>query len=135
VNADGSGQTRLTNNPERDEDINSYGDLTRWRDNLDPVWSPDGKKIAFGVDATHGRSGIYVMKPDGSKQTLVIAGGDQPDWSPDGSKIAYRREYAGQRNTDIYVANADGSNPVNLTAESAMDPASMFPPGHRTVPR
>ena len=53
MDADGSNQTRLTNNRGRD---------------LDPVFSPDGKKIAFTSDRD-GNSEIYVMNADGTGQT------------------------------------------------------------------
>lgn len=39
----------------------------------------------------------------------------QPAWSPDGSKFAYVRY--GDSYSDIYVANADGSNVQKLTAD------------------
>ena len=96
MDADGSNLTQLTTKGEYEE----------------PNWSPDGKKIAF--ESASG--GIYTMNPDGSNRTLAIAGGDQPDWSPDGTKIAYRRYPSGQSHSDTFIANADGSNPVNLTA-------------------
>jgi Tol biopolymer transport system component len=96
MDADGSNLTQLTTKGEYEE----------------PNWSPDGKKIAF--ESASG--GIYTMNPDGSNRTLAIAPvSDQPDWSPDGTKIAYRRYPSGQSHSDIFIANADGSNPVNLT--------------------
>ena len=52
MNADGSGQRNLTRNPARDDD---------------PVWSPDGRKIAF-VSERDGNAEIYVMNADGSGQ-------------------------------------------------------------------
>jgi Tol biopolymer transport system component len=55
MNADGSAQRRLTRNPASDGP---------------PVWSPDGRKIAFvrvTDDLTFG-SEIYVMNADGSGQ-------------------------------------------------------------------
>ena len=55
MNADGSGQTRLTN------DAN---------DDIDPVWSPDGTKILFA--STGGATGgIFVMSADGSGRVKV----------------------------------------------------------------
>ncbi len=62
MNSDGTGQTRLTNNPAFD---------------TAPSWSPDGTKILF----TSLRDGpmtpaLYVMNADGSSQTRVTTGSD-----------------------------------------------------------
>ncbi|MDQ3835647.1 MAG: hypothetical protein M3270_01755, partial [Thermoproteota archaeon] len=46
MNADGSGQTRLTDDPAND---------------LSPSWSPDGEKIAFSSNRDNGDNEIYVM--------------------------------------------------------------------------
>lgn len=55
-----------------------------------PVWSPDGKKIAFRVD--HCDSEIYIMNADGSARirlTYSRTNDDTPAWSPDGTRIAF----------------------------------------------
>jgi len=52
MNAGGSNQINLSNNPAND---------------TDPVWSPDGKKIAFSSDRD-GNYEIYIMDADGSHQ-------------------------------------------------------------------
>lgn len=66
MNADGSSQTRLTNNPAAD---------------YLPDWSPDGSKIAF-TSSRDGNAEIYVMNADGSSQTRLTNNGAL-DWSPD----------------------------------------------------
>lgn len=80
MNSDGSGQIRVTNG--------RFGEL-------DPAWSPDGKKIAF-ASTRHGNLGeIYVMNADGSQQTRrtetpgLISYSRHPAWSPNGTLIAY----------------------------------------------
>ncbi len=101
MNADGSGQTRLTNNAATD---------------FAPAWSPDGTKIAFQSNRD-GNNQIYVMNADGSDQTRLTNNADDdssPAWSPDGAKIAFTR-ITGPRAGDIYVINADGSGQVKLT--------------------
>jgi TolB protein len=73
MNADGSDQVRLTNSPSYD---------------LDPVWSPDGEKIAF-ITNRLGFFDIFVMNADGSdmRQLTHTPSIDMaPVWSPDGEK-------------------------------------------------
>ena len=55
-----------------------------------PVWSPDGRRIAFTSDRD-GRSEVYVMNADGSGVTRLThndAVDSSPAWSPDGRRIA-----------------------------------------------
>ena len=61
MNADGTGERRLTRDAAVDE----------W-----PTWSPDGGRIAFTRGVSSSRSEIYVMKADGSGQTQVTNGRD-----------------------------------------------------------
>ena len=51
-----------------------------------PVWSPDGKWVAFASDRD-GKSHIYAMKSDGSSVTQLTRGNSEegtPDWGSDG---------------------------------------------------
>jgi len=69
VNADGTGLKRLTHN-------------RVWEQA--PVWSPDGRKIAFYSERNGGRD-VYVMNPDGSDQRNVSHRGKLGgffSWSP-----------------------------------------------------
>ncbi|MDR3691370.1 MAG: S41 family peptidase [Fimbriimonas sp.] len=57
-----------------------------------PVWSPDGKWIAFTSNRT-GNNDIFVVPADGgeSRQLTWNTGSDVPaDWSPDGKTILFR---------------------------------------------
>ena len=82
-------------------------------------------------------SEIYLTRPD-TLQPLQLTNNSgfdsRPVWSPDGTKIAFQRA-AVMGQTDIWVMNADGSNPVNLTntlnqTESEQSPA-WSPDGSR----
>lgn len=116
MNADGTNQTRVTNNP----DVNDFY----------PAFSPDGSKIAFTSDreSVSLSNGIYVMNADGTNQTLLTK--DSPNnrqatFSPNGSKIAYS-SYRGS--WEIYVMNADGTNPTPLTNNAVTDSHPSFSP-------
>lgn len=88
------------------------------RDNYDPAWSPDGKKIAFtGVPSFR----IVITNADGSNPTDLPrhAEGWEPAWSPDGKKIAFVRMDGDTR--WIYVTSVDGSIYRRL-AEKAYQP-------------
>src|SRR5215208_2531616 len=125
MNADGSGLTRLTDDP---------------ADDFNPSWSPDGEKIAFGSfrdsNEESNNEEIYVMSADdGSGLTRLT---DDPaidtfaNWSPDGEKIAFTSDRDNSID-EIYVMNADdGSDVTRLTDNDADDLApSWSPDGER----
>jgi Tol biopolymer transport system component/tRNA A-37 threonylcarbamoyl transferase component Bud32 len=85
MNTDGSGQIRLA-------------------DGLNPIWSPDGKKIVF---TSLYLNKIYIMNADGSGR-IRLAEGNSPTWSPDGKKISFTYS------DDIYIVSSDGSNQTLL---------------------
>jgi len=103
---DGTNQQRLT--------------FTRALDEV-PSWFPDSKQIVFSSDM-HGKpqSGnydIYIINIDGSdvrRITTTDGAASNPCISPDGSKIVYDYHSVDHRKSEIYIMNADGSNPVYL---------------------
>ncbi|MBI5831696.1 MAG: carboxypeptidase regulatory-like domain-containing protein [Armatimonadetes bacterium] len=78
-------------------------------DNIDPVWSPDGTRVAFASNRA-GSYDIYIARSDGSnpdtgalltpKLISGVAGDERyPAWNPGGLDLAYVRGNA------IYVRN------------------------------
>jgi len=71
------------------------GESRKLADNArDPVWSPDGKSIAFTVRSQGEQletSSIYVVKADDSGEPQKLAEGSSPSWSSDGHGIAFAR--------------------------------------------
>ena len=117
--ADGSGQTRLTNG--------------RWTKAY-PAWSPDGARIAFTYNRDWSQD-IYVMNADGSGQILFTRnsffGDEYPAWSPDGARIAFT--YNLDRNQEIYVMTADPRHAGKkgfhrLTNNAAVDHSPAWSP-------
>ena len=119
ANADGTDQTRLTNNAAVDDH---------------PSWSPDGSKIAFH-SGRDGGNRMYVMNADGTDQTRLTNDSTEemyPTWSPDSRKIVFFLSRDG--NYEIYVMNADGTDQINLTNNSATDAyPSWSPDGSKIV--
>src|SRR6266516_1952285 len=67
---------------------------------------------------------LWVINADGSGQTLLTSGGNlrdhNPAFSPDGSRISFDRMTLD--GTNIYVMNADGTNAVAITTNTAAPP-------------
>jgi TolB protein len=105
INANGSGESHVT-------DIEARA----------PDWSPDGTKLVF--EAVDG--GIYSVGVDGSDLTKISDEGSGPRWAPDGSQIVFFSDT--NANLDIYVMDADGSNPERLTSDPADDVSPLWSP-------
>jgi TolB protein len=94
-----------------------------------PVFSPDGKQIAF-MSGRDGNPEIYVVNVDGSnlrRLTNHPAEDSSPTWSPSGSQIAFTSGRTGK--PQIYIMNAaDGSSLRRVTtAESEADRPTWAP--------
>lgn len=112
MNADGSGQLDLTNTKEPVV-------------NFEPAWSPDGSKVVFMRQGlTPGEQDIWVIDANGTNAVnLTHSPGvneTSPEFSPDGTKIVYVSTgpdscCTAHYNNDIWIMDADGSNPAPLT--------------------
>jgi TolB protein len=71
---------------------------------------------------------IYTIRVNGVDATRLTNGtwDAEPAWSPDGSKIAFTSRRDGR--SEIYVMNADGSNPVRLTYDTLDDGSPAWSP-------
>ena len=80
-----------------------------------PVYSPDGKRIAFQSDRD-GSPQIYLMNADGTHLERLSNNGFiemHPAWSPDGKQVMFISDRDG--NQEIYKMNTDGSAQTRLT--------------------
>ena len=65
--------------------------LTQSGHDSSPVWSPDGKSIAF-LSSRSGNSQVYLLSMEGGEAhqfTHLSTGADLVKWSPDGKTIAF----------------------------------------------
>jgi len=106
MNADGTGVTRLTDNPASDQQ---------------PAWSPDGSRIAFTSNRDGGFD-IYVMNADGTGVTRLTTtnthlGSTRPAWC--GNLIAFESDRYLEYFPDIFAMNEDGTAVTRLTIDNA----------------
>jgi TolB protein len=98
MNADGTNTVRLTDGS---------------RPALHGEWSPDGARIVYMTSAGASGFNLMVMNADGTGSTPLTndaATNQFPRWSPDGVKIVF------EKNGQIWVMDADGSNPHQVRA-------------------
>ncbi len=113
VNVDGTGLTRLTH-------PSPYHDLA-------PIWSPDGKEIAFLSNRSGHGMGIYVMNADGSDVTLLTEDDIDEDWvglswspwSPNSEQLVFQSHH------QVCVIDSNGGE-MNCLTNSNMG-GNIFP--------
>ncbi|WP_127508765.1 Hsp70 family protein [Actinoplanes solisilvae] len=95
----------------------------------DPVWSTKGNKIIYWAER-NGVKQIFELSADAPQEpgravtTPAQGNAVDPALSPDDSKILYTRQ-VNDDDSDIWIINTNGSNPVRLTDDPAreMDPS------------
>lgn len=84
-------------------------------EDINPVWSPDGKSIAFGEFNGSNRGSVDVIGADGSGQRTVTSTGREfpdPDYSPNGRNLAFVAEIPHARHgyeSAIYTVRTSGA--------------------------
>lgn len=124
--------------------------LTTDERSASPVWSPDGKKIAFASSRDRSDYGneIYTMNADGSDVRRLTnhppRNDYQPKWSPDGKKIVFISSRVEPEpdncssapagcNFEIYAVNADGTGETRLTNSAGIDRNPTWSPDGKRV--
>lgn len=122
ANIDGTGLQAIANDREVFEFASSF--------------SPDGKKIVFAtIDDKRSFYAIGLMDADGSNKRNIFVTKDSvlrhPRWSPDGTRISYFRVTKGR--PAIWLMNADGTNQIQLTAQSEVAKQASWSPDGKTL--
>ncbi|MGH3008751.1 MAG: TolB family protein [Gaiellaceae bacterium] len=118
-------------------------------DGTNPVWSSDAKKILYQAPAPPNSQGgvtedAYVMNADGTDQHPImpsaVSSGDwiadwndvDFQWSPDGKQIVFT-QWSAIGLSDVWIANADGSDPHGVPIDVFGGGASFSPDGSHLV--
>ncbi len=120
IDPQGEGLRNLTNNAARD---------------CCPVWSPDGRQLAFESNRDHHYGDIFVMDADGShvrNLTNSNARDTGISWSPDGRHIAFMSD-RDHHDGDVFVVDVDGSRMRNLTDRDTLDGYPSWSPDGQSI--
>ena len=89
---------------------------------IQPVWSPDGSRIAFTSDRAGGDN-IWIVNADGSDPAQVTKEDfrllNNPSWTPDGNYIVARKHFTSGRSLgagEMWMYHVDGGSGIQLTA-------------------
>jgi Tol biopolymer transport system component len=101
---------------------------------FDPVWSPDGSRIAWvrypEAGCNCGPSDVWLMNADGTdRHNLTDDAGaiSRPTWSPDGTQIAFTNGY------EIWMIGADGSDEHRISDAGSFDFDPAWSPDGTTI--
>jgi tricorn protease len=93
----------------------------------DPIWSPDGKTIAYFSDES-GEYALQIRNQSGMGEVVKIPLGDKPGfylhpvWSPDGKKIAYLDSHLA-----LWYVDLDRKKAVKVDKDRYYPPGYMAP--------
>ncbi len=99
----------------------------------EPAWRPDGRQLAFVV-TTNGAGAIKLFDLETGKITSVGSGPNDrcPAWSPDGKQLLFAADHR-TGGVEVFVMEADGSNPKNLTNHPNWDSDAAWSPDGKKI--
>ena len=83
-----------------------------------PVWSPDGRRLAFVQLDRRGNSDIMILDMETGRARRLTDGNGintEPSWNPNGTQVAFTSDREG--GPQVYLMQDDGSNLRRLTGE------------------
>jgi Tol biopolymer transport system component len=98
-----------------------------------PMFSPDGRRIAFETDRD-GNFEIYEMAADGGSVRNVsnnAAADRSPAWAPDAERMAFLSDRDRKPDFDVYTMKTDGTDVRRVTNEGKNWAPQYSPAGQR----
>jgi TolB protein len=93
-----------------------------------PRWMRDGRLSS--TETANGEARLYAVRPDGADERLIVTvPGRAPELSPDGTRVVYAS--GPYRQTDLFVANLDGSDRRQLVSSDVAWNVKWSPDGRR----
>jgi Tol biopolymer transport system component len=101
-----------------------------------PVWSPDGRWLAFEAWSTvTDEDGMWVLPVDGSsKERTYLGPGSDPIWSPDGRWLVFTRVEGEEDRTYVHKVGGGGAIPFARMAGARLVDWIELAPGVQPVP-
>ena len=101
-----------------------------------PVWSPDGRTIAFQNYAPDGNYHIWTIAPDGTGQAELTTGPNddrEPAWLPDGSGLVYASDRSNDGQYKIWSVTLAGKTLAQLTKGPGAESNPVVAPDGRQI--
>src|SRR4030095_17032322 len=98
-----------------------------------PLWWREGTRIAY-VSLESRKPVVYVQNLATGARTAVAnfrGSNSSPAWSADGRTLAVTLTKDG--GSQLYLMNADGSNPQRVMSSSGIDTEAMFMPDGKSL--
>jgi Tol biopolymer transport system component len=109
--------------------------ITPWDvESTQPVWSPDGRWIAFQNYSTKANYAIWVVKVDGSQLHALTSGpfdDREPSWYPDSSKVIFSSDRSDDKQYKVWSVTLDGALKQLTTGTGAESNPVVSPDGSK----
>jgi Tol biopolymer transport system component len=104
-----------------------------WHEYL-PMWSPDGRQIAFSRQNVNGNRGVFIVSPLGGPERKVADKRGGPAWTADGKSLVLTNpEISGTISLCVHDLESDSERQLTTPTTGVLDQFPKVSPDGRTV--